>query len=119
MSGETTSVRVALRIRPLSAKETSSGYQDVVRQVAGAPQVSVPGKDFTFDHVFGQRSTQGDVYAQAVRLLVDSFFEGYNATVLAYGQVPPFCSQLVALLFLLSRSQIDRIGQDVHDGLVV
>ena len=49
----------------------------------------VLGKDrrFGFDTVLGPDSCQEDVYAECVRPLVDSCFAGYNASVLAYGQV--------------------------------
>ena len=63
----------------------------------------VLGRDrsFTFDHVFGPDSTQvgargtpdiassrlqADVYGTCVHPLVQSWYAGYNATVLAYGQ---------------------------------
>lgn len=44
-------------------------------------------KSFTFDHVFDTASTQDEVYIECVKPLVDRFLEGFNATVLAYGQV--------------------------------
>ncbi|KAI8872290.1 kinesin-domain-containing protein, partial [Ramicandelaber brevisporus] len=43
-------------------------------------------RSFSFDYVFGPRSTQSDVYTQAAVPLLDKFVEGYNATILAYGQ---------------------------------
>ena len=42
---------------------------------------------FAFDRVFDQMSTQADVYAQAARPAVMSCLEGYNAAIIAYGQV--------------------------------
>lgn len=51
------------------------------------------GKDkaFTYDFVFDLDTWQEHVYATCVRRLIEGCFEGYNATVLAYGQVsPPF-----------------------------
>lgn len=80
------SVRVALRIRPLVAKEKSDGCQEIAHQVGSLPQVSIRDKSFQFDYVFGQRAAQDQLYTTSVRPLVDAFFEGYNATVLAYGQ---------------------------------
>ena len=46
------------------------------------------GKDkaFTFDYCYDLDSTQSSVYETAVSHLVEGCFEGYNATVLAYGQ---------------------------------
>lgn len=46
------------------------------------------GKDkvFTFDHVLAPKISQQELYEQCVRPLVHNVFEGYNATVFAYGQ---------------------------------
>lgn len=46
------------------------------------------GKDklFTFDHVLAPKISQKELYETCVRPLVHSLFEGYNATVFAYGQ---------------------------------
>jgi hypothetical protein len=41
---------------------------------------------FTFDSIYDERSTQTSVYDNSVSPLVESFVDGYNATVLAYGQ---------------------------------
>ena len=55
------------------------------------PQVRIADKrgtdkSFTYDFVYGSDSTQSQLYEEAVRPLVDGCFNGYNATVLAYGQ---------------------------------
>jgi hypothetical protein len=41
---------------------------------------------FSFAHVFGTDSTQQDIFTQVADPLVRNVFEGYNATILAYGQ---------------------------------
>ena len=41
---------------------------------------------FTFDHVYDQSSTQEEVYANTARQAVLSGLQGYNASLLAYGQ---------------------------------
>ena len=46
---------------------------------------------FTFDHVYGSKATPSSmIFEECVSPLVDGMFHGYNATVLAYGQVG-FC----------------------------
>eukprot|EP00946_MAST-07B_sp_MAST-7B-sp1_P004823 g4823.t1 len=88
-SGDECRVRVAVRIRPLLSLEDgqeesthASSYHDSRRQ-----SVSVGGAHkFTFDHVFDQRSTQDQVYSEAVGPLVGEVVSGYNVTVMAYGQ---------------------------------
>ncbi|KAL7752651.1 hypothetical protein RI367_001653 [Sorochytrium milnesiophthora] len=80
------SVQVALRVRPLTAKETLQNCAECVAYVRGTPQVVIGAdRSFTFDHVFAPECSQGDVY-QCVRPLLERFVDGYNATVLAYGQ---------------------------------
>lgn len=43
-------------------------------------------QNFTFDYVYDQNSTQDFVYTNTAKQAVVSVLEGYNATVLAYGQ---------------------------------
>ncbi|KAI9225840.1 MAG: P-loop containing nucleoside triphosphate hydrolase protein, partial [Piptocephalis tieghemiana] len=43
-------------------------------------------KPFTYDSTFGEDSTQEDVFGEVVTPLMNQFFDGYNATILAYGQ---------------------------------
>ncbi|XP_019372947.1 PREDICTED: kinesin-like protein KIF27 [Gavialis gangeticus] len=80
-------VKVAVRIRPLLSKEILHNHQVCVRLVPNTQQVII-GKDrvFTFDFVFGKKSTQEEVYTTCIKPLVVSLIEGYNATVFAYGQ---------------------------------
>uniref|UniRef100_A0A803SLC2 Kinesin family member 21B n=1 Tax=Anolis carolinensis TaxID=28377 RepID=A0A803SLC2_ANOCA len=53
----------------------------------GEPQVLL-GKDkaFTYDFVFDLETWQEQIYTTCVSKLIEGCFEGYNATVLAYGQ---------------------------------
>ncbi|KAJ2613563.1 hypothetical protein EV177_002477 [Coemansia sp. RSA 1804] len=43
-------------------------------------------RTFKFDHAFGPESQQSSVYEAAISPLLSRFVEGYNVTVLAYGQ---------------------------------
>ncbi|KAM4039037.1 kinesin-like protein KIF21A isoform 6-T6 [Anomaloglossus baeobatrachus] len=81
------SVRVALRIRPQLAKEKIEGCHICTSVTPGEPQVFL-GKDkaFTFDYVFDIDSKQDDIYVDCTEKLIEGCFEGYNATVFAYGQ---------------------------------
>ncbi|XP_059806391.1 kinesin-like protein KIF21B isoform X3 [Hypanus sabinus] len=81
------SVKVALRIRPQSAKEKIEGCHICTLVTPGEPQV-ILGKDkaFTFDFMFDMDARQDEVYKSCVDKLVEGCFEGYNATVFAYGQ---------------------------------
>ncbi|XP_068416671.1 kinesin-like protein KIF21A isoform X4 [Eschrichtius robustus] len=81
------SVRVAVRIRPQLAKERIEGCHICTCVTPGEPQVFL-GKDkaFTFDYVFDIDSQQEQIYTQCIEKLIEGCFEGYNATVFAYGQ---------------------------------
>ncbi|XP_053922388.1 kinesin-like protein KIF21A isoform X5 [Cuculus canorus] len=81
------SVRVAVRIRPQLAKEKIEGCHICTSVTPGEPQVFL-GKDkaFTFDYVFNIDSQQEEIYRQCIEKLIEGCFEGYNATVFAYGQ---------------------------------
>lgn len=45
-----------------------------------------PPKTYYFDNVFGPESSQMELYVDTVRPIVEKVLEGYNGTVLAYGQ---------------------------------
>ena len=80
-------VRVAVRVRPMVAKEKLE-QQSACLTVHAAHRQLIVGKDraFTFDFVFGDQATQQQVYDEACAPLVDACMQGYNATVFAYGQ---------------------------------
>lgn len=121
-------VRVAVRVRPLVSKEKLDHARSCLRVHPDVNQIVI-GKDraFSFDYVYHQGSTQQEVYDEACAPLVERCFEGYNATVFAYGQVarartvahrlptesatphaaPPTNTQ---------QPTADRLGQDVHHG---
>uniref|UniRef100_A0A452F2R3 Kinesin family member 21B n=1 Tax=Capra hircus TaxID=9925 RepID=A0A452F2R3_CAPHI len=69
------------------SKEKIEGCHICTSVTPGEPQVLL-GKDkaFTYDFVFDLDTWQEQVYSTCVSKLVEGCFEGYNATVLAYGQ---------------------------------
>jgi hypothetical protein len=99
-----TSVKVAVRVRPMAAKELLANSSECVEMIPGTQQIVVGGgpsgtsvgsdtmyqftqKSFTFDYLFDENSSQEDLYNMSVAPLVERFLEGFNATILAYGQV--------------------------------
>ena len=51
-------------------------------------QVQIGNHSFTFDHVYGNKaSPASSIFDECVSPLLEGLFQGYNATVLAYGQV--------------------------------
>lgn len=76
------------RIRPQLPKEKIEGCHICTSVTPGEPQVLL-GKDkaFTYDFVFDLDTWQERIYTTCMGKLIEGCFEGYNATVLAYGQV--------------------------------
>jgi len=100
MSDGSSCINVALRIRPLSNKEIETDTCiHVLPQEVGTGTLECASQfqsvkigenesrhNFTFDHVLPQSTNQGEMYSTCANSLVKSCLEGYNATVLAYGQ---------------------------------
>jgi len=75
------------RIRPQIARELIDCCQICTSVTPGQPQVWIGGRHaFTYDDVFDIDTSQEPIF-DMVRSLVDGCMEGYNATILAYGQV--------------------------------
>ena len=82
-------VRVAVRVRPLVTSERQEGC-DVVLSVDNQTKQIISNNNtdrtFAFDHTYGISSTQTQIYNSCVRDLEERLFQGFNATLLAYGQ---------------------------------
>eukprot|EP00736_Rhodelphis_marinus_P012976 Rmarinus@m.13019 len=80
-------VKVAVRVRPLISQEVLDGSQSCLRCYGSSGQIVVgDDRTFAFDHVYDEYSKQNDICEECVEPLLDSCFQGYNATVFAYGQ---------------------------------
>ncbi|MEQ2207863.1 Kinesin-like protein kif21a, partial [Xenoophorus captivus] len=77
----------AVAIRPQLPREKIEGCHICTYVMPGEPQV-ILGKDkaFTYDFVFDMDSQQDAIYSTCTEKLIEGCFEGYNATVFAYGQ---------------------------------
>lgn len=97
-------VKVVVRVRPLNTKEMEGNLKNVVRVVDNHMLVFDPketevtffrgqkagnrdvrkraNKDlkFVFDHVFGEDSTQVEVFENTTKGVVDGVLNGYNCT---------------------------------------
>ena len=100
---------VSVRIRPENSKEHAQGYPLVVQSIDGkmlafdpkpeqepffGPRVAnkrVKGRHkhkdltFAFDNVFGESSTQREVFEATTRKVLPSVLEGINCSIFAYG----------------------------------
>ncbi|TVU22533.1 hypothetical protein EJB05_32240 [Eragrostis curvula] len=80
-------IRVFCRVRPFHHEES---YQSRSLFTLDESNVSLKVaetkiKQYTFDKVFNQSSTQGDVFAE-VEPVIKSALDGYNVCIFAYGQ---------------------------------
>ena len=75
---ELRNVEVRVRVRPGSKKSCVRTHS--------TKELSVDDKRWAFDRVYGPKSSQEDVYEEAVKPLVEATLDGYNSTVFAYGQ---------------------------------
>jgi hypothetical protein len=97
--------KVVIRVRPplprelqtlgpkkfVNIVEVTEDHRGIVlSENAGAAEDPMGGvytkHAFTFDHVYGEHRGQRDVYEQTARDAVLSTLQGYNATIIAYGQ---------------------------------
>ena len=88
-------VKVVVRCRPLSTKETQAKRKKVVDVDGKMGQITISGvkrdsskvvKTFTFDQVYDENSTQREIYENTAKPIVQSSLDGYNGTIFAYGQ---------------------------------
>ncbi|XP_014644581.1 PREDICTED: kinesin-like protein KIF18B [Ceratotherium simum simum] len=109
MAVEDSVVQVVVRVRPPTPRELESQRRPVVQVVDERVLVFDPeepdggflglkwgsthdgpkkkGKDlmFVFDRVFSEAATQQDVFQHTTHSILDSFLQGYNCSVFAYG----------------------------------
>lgn len=84
------SVRVCVRIRPLSQKEIASGKQNCV-EVQNPQLLLLKQKNgvrqYAFHQILDENIAQGQVFSETgVHSLLESSLEGYSCTIFAYGQ---------------------------------
>ena len=85
-------IRVCIRVRPLSTKETEEGHTSVVditqkgEIFVKKPFVNEAPKQFTFDIAYDLRASQVEIYNNTAAPIISNVLEGYNGTIFAYGQ---------------------------------
>ena len=85
-------VRVVIRCRPLSKKETAEGREKVVNmdhkngEILVQKSVDEVPKRFTFDCVYDENTHQKDIFDETAFPIIENILEGYNGTIFAYGQ---------------------------------
>ena len=99
-NGDSESIRVAVRVRPFSAREAARGCRCCVEMsgqkttLVGVADRNGDGrKDFTFDHCYwshdrssSEFASQDKVFSDLGRFALTNAFSGYNVCLFAYGQ---------------------------------
>ncbi|KAG5446701.1 Chromosome-associated kinesin kif4b [Clonorchis sinensis] len=114
-----TSVKVGVRVRPLSEAEINDGCVSCLAYPAESGHIMI-GRDklFSFDCVFDETASQCDIYTRAAEPIVDTVLKGYNATLLAYGQTGSGKTYSMGTCALLSPTDpengiVPRMVQDI------
>lgn len=82
-------IQVVCRVRPLAQRER--GHASCLTVDSSSSVITVQSKplqqQFTFDYVVGEDSSQETIFANVGQPLTDACLQGFNGTILAYGQV--------------------------------
>lgn len=88
---DTQAIRVVVRLRPLSERERDKEREglessnEVLVDTTGTA-IQMLGRQFNFDSVMTERTSQQTVFDQTGRRVVDACIAGYHGAILAYGQ---------------------------------
>ncbi|KAJ3013054.1 hypothetical protein NUW54_g1703 [Trametes sanguinea] len=134
-SAASTSVQVALRIRPTTSQDLTSiptrFQRNVITAVSnttvsvdatpspgpGAPAAPVSSASnskkqmFTFDQVHSPDTTQYEMFVTTAQPLISRFVEGFNCTILAYGQTSS------GKTFTMTGIDLDADPSDPNNGM--
>ena len=134
-SGESVSVKVAARVRPLVGRELNETGHECVSILETQKAVIIgktrndhydhppltTGTAFHFDYVYGGESEQKNLFEESIIPLLDACLEGHNATVFAYGQTGSGKSYTMGTATmdhkhpLAARNQADELGLILSD----
>ncbi|KAL3183180.1 hypothetical protein MRX96_006944 [Rhipicephalus microplus] len=90
-SGKVIPVRLAVRSRPLVSKELIEGCQTCTRTIPGQQCIVLGGdKTFTYDYVFGEQSSQLEVYEACISELLPKVFEALRVDLLREQDIGSF-----------------------------
>ncbi|KAI0987218.1 hypothetical protein GJ496_005074, partial [Pomphorhynchus laevis] len=78
-------VKVALRVRPLIAREVENNSKTIVN-ILSSNLINVDTYEYEFDNVFDMETADTDIYRQSVNPLIQSYLSGLNVSIIAYGQ---------------------------------
>lgn len=81
-------VQVFARFRPLNDREKKLKQKTKLYHFKdeSIKTIQVGEKEYTFDRIFGEETTQAQLYEQTAMPLVSELLNGFNCTMMAYGQ---------------------------------
>lgn len=83
-SSVTECIKVIVRVRPITPREAVDGSS--VPLCEGKTRISVADRQYTFDRVFDQLSTQEQIFETVGKPIVDACLNGAHGSIFAYGQ---------------------------------
>lgn len=117
LASEKSSVRVAVRVRPLNKKEEKSN--SIIAISKGKVYITDPKskekKNFTYDYVYNDSQSQEDIYNDIGKQVISNAFRGYNSCVFAYGQTSSGKSHTMMGGSTTQKGLIPRICQNLFE----
>ncbi|CAD8111101.1 unnamed protein product [Paramecium sonneborni] len=104
-------IRVLVRVRPLNYRETHLGANSCVT-TTNTSVILDNKKEYNYDHVLGIDSTQEQVFNKIGMSTLESFLNGLNCCIFAYGQTG------AGKTYTMQGKGIDDLSNDdIHLGL--
>eukprot|EP00762_Andalucia_godoyi_P008084 ANDGO_02131.mRNA.1 Osmotic avoidance abnormal protein 3 len=126
-------IRVFLRVRPILSHESNENnvlsvdpaasvltfksgqsQQERSSNSSSSPAKNLSATSFQFDQIFGTASSNEDVYKGTVQSYLPSVLDGYNVTLLAYGQTGAGKTHTVLSPDGIVSRAVDEIFKCVH-----
>ena len=106
-----TNIEVVCRFRPQNDLEKKENGGECINLRAPAVDVTCEGTkhEFTFDAVFGQDSTQTEIYERVGKPVVENLFKGFNGTIFAYGQTASGKTFTLVRNIMLKHAEFDKL----------
>ncbi|CAD8186568.1 unnamed protein product [Paramecium octaurelia] len=104
-------IRVLVRVRPLNYRETHLGANACVSTTPNSITLDNK-KEYSYDHVLGADSTQEQVFDKIGNSTLQSFLDGLNCCIFAYGQTGAGKTYTMQ-----GKGYDDSAHDDVHLGL--
>lgn len=96
-----------------SSASSSSSCSSLVLEKPSRQGDTSTTRRYTFDGVLDQGATQADVYREVAQPIVDDVLEGYNGTILAYGQTGAGKTHTLSSIEPAAIGIIPRAAQDL------